>query len=166
MTTRKLRLTAALGTGIGLLGLVALGGGCFRQAQTAPLSARQSTTLADALVASREGRSVRTNQVAGYNLRALGNGGLEISRPGVSYEGRLPVRGVNDALLTTKVKSVLAADTNVKATIIHVDTTSDGIVQLTGDADSPQLAVAAIRDALNLVGVNAVDSYLTFKNMR
>jgi osmotically-inducible protein OsmY len=65
-----------------------------------------------------------------------------------------------DAMITTKVNAALAADNELKATKIDVDT-SNGHVVLSGSAPSPQSRERASRLAHAVEGVVAVDNRLT-----
>lgn len=63
---------------------------------------------------------------------------------------------IDDALITTKIKSSLAADPQVSALAIDVDT-SNGIVSLTGVVDSEAQRQRAIQLAQGMEGVRRVD---------
>ena len=76
--------------------------------------------------------------------------------------GQQPVRGISNVWITGKVKSKLAVDPKVSALRIAVDTSEDGIVSLHGRVANARVASQAITDAIDVQGVNAVDSYLTF----
>jgi osmotically-inducible protein OsmY len=67
---------------------------------------------------------------------------------------------VNDAWITTKVKTSLLYTKGVDGTAIHVET-SDRIVRLSGTLDSQRAIDRAIRTANNTVGVKDVRSELT-----
>ena len=69
---------------------------------------------------------------------------------------------IDDSVITGKVKTVLIADPDVKALRIDVDT-KDGVVTLTGTADSAAHADKAATVAHNVEGVKSVDSQLTVK---
>lgn len=72
---------------------------------------------------------------------------------------RGPVRTVDDAAITAKVKAKLAADENVKARKIDVDTTR-GYVTLYGDVHSAREAERAVGIARDTSGVTGVTSHL------
>ena len=72
---------------------------------------------------------------------------------------------VEDAWITTKVKSELATTKGVKSGDVHVDTDT-GIVRLSGTVDSPVAAERAIEAALKVKGVDAVDSQLQYPTER
>ena len=64
---------------------------------------------------------------------------------------------VSDAAITTKVKAKFAADKQVSATNIHVDT-DNGVVKLSGTARSQQEADRAASIAKTTKGVVSVDN--------
>jgi osmotically-inducible protein OsmY len=64
---------------------------------------------------------------------------------------------VSDAAITTKVKPKFAADKQVSATNIHVDT-DNGVVKLTGTAKSQDEAMKAADIAKATEGVASVDN--------
>jgi len=64
---------------------------------------------------------------------------------------------VSDAAITTKVKAKFAADKEVSATNIHVDT-DNGVVKLTGTAKSQDEAMKAADIAKATEGVASVDN--------
>ena len=63
---------------------------------------------------------------------------------------------VSDAMITTKVKASFAADDQVKATAINVDT-DDGVVKLKGQVASDSARERAITIAKGIDGVKSVD---------
>ena len=65
-----------------------------------------------------------------------------------------------DAGITTNIKSKMAADDTVKAHQINVDT-SNGVVTLTGDVDSPIAKERAVQIAKNTSGVREVVDNIT-----
>ena len=64
---------------------------------------------------------------------------------------------VSDAAITTKVKAKFAADKQVSATNIHVDT-DNGVVKLSGTAKSQDEAIKAADIAKATEGVASVDN--------
>ncbi len=70
---------------------------------------------------------------------------------------------VDDAWITTKVKSDLAKDSDTKATKIHVDTKS-GVVVLTGNVASTAEKTKAEQDARSVKGVVDVENQLMVAN--
>lgn len=64
---------------------------------------------------------------------------------------------VDDAWITTKVKSEMVADSEVKAHKIDVDT-KNGVVRLTGTVESWQEASKAADIARGIKGVTAVEN--------
>jgi hyperosmotically inducible protein len=69
---------------------------------------------------------------------------------------------VDDATITTKVKSALLGDGAVKSFEIKVETFK-GIVQLSGFVDTEDQRAAATRDAMAVGGVKDVNDSLTLK---
>ncbi len=67
-----------------------------------------------------------------------------------------------DAMITGKVKTALIADPDVKALKIDVDT-KNGVVSLTGTADSAAHSDQATTVARGIEGVKSVDNQLTVK---
>ena len=72
-----------------------------------------------------------------------------------------PKAFVKDSAITTKVKTKLAADHMGSLAKIHVDTDADGIVWLTGTANSREAADRAVEIARNTDGVRDVKSSIT-----
>lgn len=66
----------------------------------------------------------------------------------------------DDALITSKVNAGLAADKDLAAAKIDVDT-KDGVVTLTGPAPSADARQRATEIAKNIKGVNSVNNKLT-----
>jgi osmotically-inducible protein OsmY len=69
---------------------------------------------------------------------------------------------IDDALITTKVKAALAADPNVKATEVNVETFK-GMVQLSGFVSSKESIQKAIDIARGVSGVRGVKNDMTVK---
>lgn len=67
---------------------------------------------------------------------------------------------VDNAALTTKVKTALLADDMVKGTQINVDS-SAGVVKLTGTVDTPGQVARAVEVAKGVSGVQRVENNLT-----
>lgn len=63
---------------------------------------------------------------------------------------------VSDSVITTKVKAAFATDEKVEALDIKVETDSDGMVQLSGTADSKAEAEKAVKLAKSVKGVTGV----------
>jgi osmotically-inducible protein OsmY len=62
---------------------------------------------------------------------------------------------IDDSLITSKVKAAFAADPNVKATQVQVETFK-GTVQLSGFVDSRESAQKAVEIARGVKGVKSV----------
>jgi hypothetical protein len=69
---------------------------------------------------------------------------------------------VDDAVITTKVKAALAADPDVKATEVKVNTFK-GVVQLSGFVSSPEAAQKAVSIARGVQGVRDVKNDMVVK---
>jgi hypothetical protein len=69
---------------------------------------------------------------------------------------------VDDAVITTKVKAALAADPQVKATEVKVNTFK-GVVQLSGFVSSPEAARRAVEIARGVEGVREVRNDMVVK---
>ena len=69
---------------------------------------------------------------------------------------------VDDTLITTKVKAALAADPNVKATEVNVETFK-GMVQLSGFVSSKESIQKALDIARGVAGVRGVKNDMTVK---
>jgi hyperosmotically inducible protein len=69
---------------------------------------------------------------------------------------------IDDAAITTKVKSALISDSEVSAFPINVDTTN-GVVHLTGTADTRAEADKAARIARGVAGVKSVVNKIQVK---
>jgi hyperosmotically inducible protein len=69
---------------------------------------------------------------------------------------------IDDATITTKVKSALLGDGAVKSFEIKVETFK-GIVQLSGFVDTEDQRAAATRDAMAVNGVKDVKDNITLK---
>ncbi|MGH8795655.1 MAG: BON domain-containing protein [Caldimonas sp.] len=118
------------------------------------------TTTALALVASGalltgcEQRTTRDDMPIGSATTTMPNGSpTRVSRAGDA---------VSDAALTTKVKSALLADPNVKGLRIDVDT-HEGTVTLNGSADSAANMERAATVARSVSGVKSVENRLSVK---
>jgi len=69
---------------------------------------------------------------------------------------------VDDAALTTKVKTALLKEPGVKATAINVETFR-GVVQLSGFVDSQDMAHRAVAAATRVAGVKSVKNDMRLK---
>lgn len=74
-----------------------------------------------------------------------------------------PKAFVKDSVITTKIKSRLAADHVSSLGRIRVDTDEDGVVWLSGTAHSKDEAKRAVAIARETEGVKGVHSALTVK---
>jgi hyperosmotically inducible protein len=69
---------------------------------------------------------------------------------------------VDDAAITTKVKSAVFAEPDLKSLQIGVDT-KDGVVTLSGAVDTPAMRERAMKIARDVEGVRAVVDKLAIK---
>ncbi len=69
---------------------------------------------------------------------------------------------INDTAISTKVKAALAADPDVKATDVQVETFK-GVVQLSGFVDSPEQVRRAVDMARRVEGVQDVKNAIIVK---
>lgn len=76
--------------------------------------------------------------------------------------GAAGMQKVDDATITTKVNAALAADSDLSAVKIDVDT-KDGVVTLTGPAPTPEAAQKAAKLAKDVKGVTSVNNQLVVK---
>jgi hyperosmotically inducible protein len=74
-----------------------------------------------------------------------------------------PKAFVKDSVITTKIKSKLAADHITSVGRIHVDTDTNGVVWLTGSARSQEAIDHALSVAKTTEGVKDVKSSLVIK---
>lgn len=74
-----------------------------------------------------------------------------------------PATFVKDSVITTKIKSKLAADHPGSMMHIQVDTDKDGVVWLSGTANTQEEIDQAIATARNTEGVKSVKSDLKIK---
>jgi len=97
-------------------------------------------------------------------FRGAGEGGVQVtdqSKEALARTGST----VEDGWITTKVKTELATTKGVKSGDVHVDTDA-GVVRLSGTVGTPEEAQRAIETALNIKGVQAVDSQLKYPSER
>ena len=83
-------------------------------------------------------------------------GALAMPLAAFAAEGDSVSTKVGDAVITTKVKAEFAKDKTVSATDIKVETDSNGLVQLSGNAKSQAEADQAVKIAKNVKGVTGV----------
>ena len=77
-----------------------------------------------------------------------------------------PANFVKDSVITTKIKTKLAADHPGSAKHISVDTDRDGVVWMTGTANSQEEVNQAVAIAKNTEGVKMVKSDLKVQKDR
>lgn len=71
---------------------------------------------------------------------------------------------MSDTVITTKVKAAFAKDEVVEALDISVDTDSDGLVELSGTANTEAEAERAVKITKAVKGVTAVKNNITVLN--
>ena len=71
---------------------------------------------------------------------------------------------MSDTVITTKVKAAFAKDEIVEALDISVDTDSDGLVELSGTANTEAEAERAVKITKAVEGVTAVKNNITVLN--
>jgi hyperosmotically inducible protein len=80
--------------------------------------------------------------------------------PACAGTGQKVGTAVDDTTITTKVKTALAADRDVSATRVHVET-KQGEVRLSGNVKSQEERSRAEQIARNVNGVTTVNNELT-----
>jgi osmotically-inducible protein OsmY len=103
-----------------------------------------------------------------HSLLALGIAGVlaVAGCAGTSEDGNKESAGhyIDDATLTAKVKTAIASDAGVKAAAnVNVET-NQGVVQLSGFADSKDQATRAVAAARKVGGVRDVKDDIRVKN--
>ncbi len=88
-------------------------------------------------------------------------GALSIPLAVYAAEGDSLKTKASDSLITTKVKAAFATDAKVEASDISVDTDSDGMVLLSGEADTQAEADKAVSLAKSVKGVTGVKSNIS-----
>jgi hyperosmotically inducible periplasmic protein len=77
-----------------------------------------------------------------------------------------PVAFVKDSVITTKIKTKLAAEHLASAKHIRVDTDRNGVVWLSGTTDTQAEADKAVEIARNTEGVKSVNTKLRVQKNR
>jgi hyperosmotically inducible protein len=77
-----------------------------------------------------------------------------------------PVTFVKDSAITTKIKTKLAAEHLGSAKHIKVDTDKNGVVWMTGTANSQEEADKAVAIARDTEGVKSVNSHIKVRKDR
>lgn len=75
-----------------------------------------------------------------------------------------PMTWVKDSMITTKIKTKLAADHPGSMKHIQVDTDKDGVVWMSGTANNQEEIDQALATARNTKGVKSVWTDITIKN--
>lgn len=113
---------------------------------------------ADERTDSATARSTEESRDAAARARAAGESVADATRA----MGAGAMDKVDDATITTKVNAALAADKDLAAIKIDVDT-KNGVVTLTGPAPSADARERATDLAKNVKGVSSVNNQLTVK---
>jgi hyperosmotically inducible protein len=107
----------------------------------------------------------RTENALGERAESGANRTEQAARNAADDTRRMGAAGadkVDDATITTKVNAALAADKDLSAVRIDVDT-KDGVVTLTGPAPTPEASAQATKIAKNVKGVTSVNNQLVVK---
>lgn len=112
----------------------------------------------------RYGAEDRTGQVTDQSRDAAARANAAAKKAGEETKamGAAAVEKVDDAAITTKINAELAADKDLSAIRIDVDT-KNGVVTLTGPAPSASARDRAAEIAKNVKGVTSVNNQLTVK---
>jgi hyperosmotically inducible periplasmic protein len=116
----------------------------------------------DATVGQRLDSTVTEVQNAGTQMGQDARQAAQDLQAAGSQAADAMARGAADASITAKVNAALAADDQLKAIDIDVDTTN-GRVQLTGTAPSPEARERATTLARAVDGVIEVDNRLSIE---
>ena len=103
--------------------------------------------------------TIATAALAAASLLA----GAAIYAQDADVERSHPNAFVKDSVITTKIKSRLAADHITSLGRIRVDTDADGVVYLSGSAHSKEAIERALEIARDTEGVRGVHSALIVK---
>jgi hyperosmotically inducible protein len=91
---------------------------------------------------------------------------IAVYAAGTDADRSNPTNYVKDSVITTKIKTQLAAKHAGSMTHISVDTDKNGIVWLTGSANNQAEVDQAVAIARNTEGVKSVKSELTIQKDR
>jgi osmotically-inducible protein OsmY len=122
----------------------------FTQNNPAPASATSSKPNAPASMLMRE---------AGQEMEGAGSD--TVAAAADAYHGT--ECAIKDTTITAEVKSVLERDSQIRGSDIHVDTTA-GVVTLTGNLPSPDMAAHAAQLAGESNGVKSANNQLVVAN--
>ena len=96
-------------------------------------------------------------------LAALSGSALVVAAEDSDSDRSHPMAFVKDSVITTKIKTKLAADHVTSMGRIHVDTDKDGVVWLSGSARTQEAVDQAVGIARETEGVTRVHSDVTVK---
>ena len=123
-------------------------------AGTLLVACEKRTTVTDTPAGSTTTTTVSPSQAASNAMTATGKA--------VERAADKTADAVGDAAITGKVKTALIGDPDVKALVIDVDT-KNGVVTLSGSADTPAHSEKATTVAQGVEGVKSVENHLTVK---
>jgi hyperosmotically inducible periplasmic protein len=106
----------------------------------------------------------KTHIIIGVSLSVLLGSAVALADEDASSAGSHVAAYVNDSAITTKIKTKLAAEHLLSLSRIHVDTDTNGIVWLSGTANTQEAADKARSIALDTEGVKHVHSDITVKS--
>ena len=104
--------------------------------------------------------ALQTAEAGSLAFKGVGEGAVQVTDKSKEAIGHAGAK-TSDGWITTKVKTELATTKGVKSGNVHVDT-DGGVVRLSGTVESPGEAQRAIKTALKVKGVAAVDSQLRY----
>jgi hyperosmotically inducible protein len=96
-------------------------------------------------------------------IAALTGSALVVAAEDSNSDRSHPMAFVKDSVITTKIKTKLAADHVTSMGRIHVDTDKDGVVWLSGSARTQEAVDQAVSIARETEGVTRVHSDVTVK---
>ena len=107
---------------------------------------------------------LQKKEIAMHNAFKLAAASIFVLAMGASSIARAETAGqyIDDTAITTKVKTALLANSQLKATHVSVKT-NQGIVQLSGSVDTPNQESEAIKVANQVSGVKSVTDVLTVR---
>jgi len=136
-----------------LAGIALFGAGC---------SDRDSTTVGQKVDRATDKVASETESVGNKMAAATENAGNKIAAATENAANKT-VNAIDDATITTKVKTAVLAEPGLKTLQIDVDT-KNGVVMLSGTVDNQALKERAAQVAQAVNGVKSVDNNLTVKS--
>jgi len=130
-------------------------------AGTLLVACEKRTTVTDTPAGSTTTTTVSPSQAAS-NAMAATTSAMEKAASATERAAEKAGDAIGDAAITGKVKTALIGDPDVKALVIDVDT-KNGVVTLSGSADTPAHSEKATTVAQGVEGVKSVENHLTVK---